>query len=48
VGGTAPYFHDGSALSLEELIEKNGRRMGHTEQLSKEDRAALVAFLRTL
>jgi cytochrome c peroxidase len=48
VGGTAPYFHDGRASSLEVLIEQNGDRMGHTSQLSPGDRAALVAFLRTL
>jgi DNA-binding beta-propeller fold protein YncE/mono/diheme cytochrome c family protein len=48
VGGTAPYFHDGRASSLEVLIEQNGDRMGHTSQLSPADRAALVAFLRTL
>jgi DNA-binding beta-propeller fold protein YncE len=48
VGGRAPYFHDGSAASLEELFERNADRMGHTSQLSKQDRAALVAFLRTL
>jgi len=48
VAGTPPYFHDGHASTLEEVIEKNNDRMGHTNQLSKEDRAALVAFLRTL
>jgi DNA-binding beta-propeller fold protein YncE/mono/diheme cytochrome c family protein len=48
IGGTAPYFHDGRASTLEVLIEQNGDRMGHTSQLSPEDRAALVAFLRTL
>lgn len=48
VGGTAPYYHDGSAASLEELVEKNGTRMGKTSHLSAPDRAALVAFLRTL
>jgi mono/diheme cytochrome c family protein/DNA-binding beta-propeller fold protein YncE len=48
VGGHAPYFHDGSAASLEDLVEKNGDRMGHTGQLSKPDKAALIAFLRTL
>ncbi len=48
VGGTAPYYHDGRASSLEVLIEQDGDRMGHTSQLSPEDRAALVAFLRTL
>lgn len=48
VGGTPPYFHDGSAATLEELIEQNDDRMGKTNQLSKEDKAALVAYLRTL
>ncbi|MDI1434022.1 c-type cytochrome [Polyangium sorediatum] len=48
VGGTAPYFHDGSFATLEELIDKNDDRMGKTNQLSAEDKAALVAYLRTL
>jgi len=48
VGGTAPYFHDGRASTLEVLIEQNGDRMGRTSQLSTEDRKALIAFLRTL
>jgi cytochrome c peroxidase len=48
IGGTPPYYHDGSSATLEELIERNGARMGHTEQLSKEEKAALVAFLKTL
>jgi cytochrome c peroxidase len=48
VGGTAPYFHDGHARSLEELVDKNGDRMGKTNQLTADERAALVAFLRTL
>jgi DNA-binding beta-propeller fold protein YncE/mono/diheme cytochrome c family protein len=48
VGGTAPYFHDGSAATLEQLVDGNADRMGKTEQLSPDDRAALVAFLRTL
>jgi cytochrome c peroxidase len=48
VGGTPPYFHDGSAATLEDVIEKNHDRMGKTSHLSAADRAALVAFLRTL
>ena len=48
VGGTAPYYHDGSAESLEQLIDENGARMGKTAHLSKDDRAALVAYLKTL
>jgi hypothetical protein len=43
-----PYFHDGSAASIEELIERNANRMGQTAHLSSEERAALVAFLKTL
>ena len=48
VGGHAPYFHDGSAASLEELVERNADRMGQTSHLGKQDAAALVAFLKTL
>ncbi|APR75606.1 Hypothetical protein A7982_00952 [Minicystis rosea] len=48
MSGTAPYFHDGRAATLEELIDENADRMGHTSHLSREDRAALIAFLRTL
>ena len=42
VGGTPPYFHDGRAPTLEALIDGNDDRMGHTNQLSREDRAALA------
>jgi hypothetical protein len=48
VGERAPYFHDGRAGSLEQLLSQNGDRMGKTSQLSADDRAALAAFLRTL
>jgi DNA-binding beta-propeller fold protein YncE len=48
VGGTPPYYHDGSAATLEELVDKDQDRMGHTTHLSDEERAALVAYLRTL
>jgi cytochrome c peroxidase len=48
VGGTPPYYHDGSAPSLRELIDRNGNRMGHTAQLSPEQRADLVAYLERL
>jgi cytochrome c peroxidase len=48
VGGHAPYFHDGSAATLDDLIERNADRMGQTSHLRRDDRAALVAFLRTL
>jgi cytochrome c peroxidase len=48
VSGTPPYFHDGSRSTLENVIKYNMDRMGKTTQLSDDDRAALVAFLRTL
>jgi len=48
LAGRTPYFHDGSAATLEELVERNGTRMGNTGTLSADDRAALVAFLKTL
>lgn len=48
VGRHGPLFHDGSVKSLEELVEKNGTRMGDTAHLSAEERKALVAYLKTL
>ena len=48
VGGTPPYYHDGSVTTLAELVERNGNRMGNTLQLSKDDQAALVAYLEAL
>ncbi len=45
---TAPYYHDGSAGSLEELLEKNRDRMGTTSSLSDGERRALAAYLRSL
>jgi cytochrome c peroxidase len=48
VEGTAPYYHDGSVATLEDLVANNQDRMGKTSHLSAEERAALVAYLRTL
>lgn len=48
VGGTPPYLHDGSAPTLEALLDANHDRMGRTSHLGRAERAALVAFLRTL
>lgn len=48
VGGTPPYYHDGSTSTLTELIDKNGTRMGNTAHLSAEERKALVAYLQRL
>jgi cytochrome c peroxidase len=44
---TAPYFHDGSAKSLEEAVEIMARnQLGRT--LAEREVALIVAFLRTL
>ncbi len=48
VSGTPPYFHNGSATTLEDLVFGNDDRMGKTKQLSDADKNALVAFLKTL
>jgi DNA-binding beta-propeller fold protein YncE/mono/diheme cytochrome c family protein len=48
IGFSAPYFHDGRFESLEELLEKTHGTMGRSAHLSKQDRAALVAYLKSL
>jgi hypothetical protein len=48
VSGTAPYFHDGSAATLDDVILKNNDAMGHTSHLGAADRSALIAYLKTL
>jgi len=48
VAGTPPYFHDGATATLEDLVEKNHDRMGKTDQLSADDKKALVAYLATI
>jgi cytochrome c peroxidase len=48
VGSTPPYYHDGSAATLEELVDGIKNRMGKTSHLDASERAALVAYLRTL
>jgi cytochrome c peroxidase len=48
VAQSAPYLHDGSASSLEQLVEDPHDKMGKTAKLSAEQREALVAYLRTL
>lgn len=48
LAGRAPYFHDGSARTLEQLLADNAYRMGHTAQLTVEERRALQSYLETL
>jgi cytochrome c peroxidase len=47
---TAPYLHDGSAASLEELFTARNPndRHGHTSHLTREDIADLAEFLLSL
>jgi cytochrome c peroxidase len=45
---TAPYLHDGSAGTLEDLLARTDGKMGQTSHLSDTDRTALVAYLRSL
>lgn len=53
VADSAPYMHDGSALTLEAAIEAHGGDAQHTRQryqegISKHDRDSLIAFLKAL
>jgi cytochrome c peroxidase len=57
IARTAPYMHDGSLASLEDVIDyynRGGRRNPHLDprvrplNLSSGERAALVAFLKAL
>jgi YVTN family beta-propeller protein len=41
---TAPYFHDGSAATLRDVVD----RLPFTQPLSSDDRDALVAYVKTL
>ena len=47
---SAPYLHDGSQANLEDLVNNVVRtdKMGHGSQLTEQDAADLVAYLRTL
>jgi cytochrome c553 len=47
LAGSAPYFRDGSARSLREVVERSiDGSMGDTSTLSEEEITALVAYLR--
>ena len=45
---TAPYFHDGSAPTLESLFTHETSQMGDVSGLSADERRALIAYLETL
>ncbi len=42
---TPPYFHDGSAADLLEVIERSGPEHGDLRALATDERAQLVAYL---
>jgi cytochrome c peroxidase len=48
IAHSAPYFHDGRYATLDALLAGSDGAMGHTSQLSPEDRAALEAYLQRL
>lgn len=48
VSGSPPYYHDGHAATLDSVVMGNNDRMGKTNHLSGADKAALVAYLKTL
>lgn len=45
---TAPYLHDGSAATLEDVIDLTSGTMGGAGGLTAEERAQLIAYLLTL
>jgi cytochrome c peroxidase len=49
VGLTAPYFHDGSAITLEEvLLSGHPSPQGNQAALNPAEIASLIAFLRSI
>lgn len=49
VAATPPFLHDGSVATLEELVERARElELGDTSMLSKDERAALVTYLKSL
>lgn len=45
---SAPYLHDGSALTIKDALKKTANTMGKTSQLSEAEYDDLVAYLLTL
>lgn len=49
IAATAPYFHDGSAATLRDVVERaEDEGMGFTNHLSEAEKADLTAYLRSL
>ncbi len=47
ISSTAPYFHDGSAATLEEVL-RSGTAHNIFDELSTQELTALIAFMRGL
>lgn len=45
---SAPYLHDGSAATLEQVLDRTAKTMGHAGDLTPSQRADLIAYLRSL
>jgi YVTN family beta-propeller protein len=45
---SAPYFHDGSALTLRDALERTRGKMGNINGLSDSEENALIEYLRSL
>ncbi|WP_219835879.1 beta-propeller fold lactonase family protein [Paenibacillus sp. R14(2021)] len=48
VYATAPYLHDGSAATLEDVIKRAGNQHGQTKDLSDKEIKELVAYLKQI
>jgi cytochrome c peroxidase len=48
VASSPPYFHDGRAATLRDVLEMTRGTMGHVEALSSGDLDALVEYMRSL
>jgi mono/diheme cytochrome c family protein len=48
IARTGPYFHDGRYKTLDDVLTAPDHAMGGSTRLSRQDRAALVAYLETL
>jgi YVTN family beta-propeller protein len=48
VADSAPYLHDGSAATLDDVLKKTRGTMGDTTSLNDDDLRALVEFMRSL
>ena len=48
VVASPPYFHDGRYATLADVLSGSDGDMGHTSQLTPDDRAALEAYVRRL